>query len=1449
MKNAMGSEDAGGTSDSPPDPDDEALEFVEVDPTGRYGRYDVVLGKGAFKTVYRAFDEVDGIEVAWNQVKVQDVLQSPEDLERLYTEVDLLKTLKHKNIIKFYNSWVDTKTKNVNFITEIFTSGNLRQYRKRHKHVDLKAVKNWSRQILRGLLYLHSHDPPIIHRDLKCDNIFVNGNQGEVKIGDLGLAAILRQAHAAHSVIGTPEFMAPELYEEEYNELVDIYSFGMCLLEMVTFEYPYSECTNAAQIYKKVTSGKKPAALDKVKDPDVRAFVERCLAPVAKRLPARELLNDPFLQSDTEKESTESLSRSESRGDMADDELPAIPEEPLSFKGDGGGDSSGRGRRATGESLNGSNTGDQSFTMPIAGELEVDGSSQNGLVGQQQDTAGASLDGQRRSRDFRVKGKRRDDDTIYLRLRIVDSEGHVRNIHFPFDVEIDTALSVASEMVAELDLSDQDVTTISEMIDDEIQLLVPEWKPGVAVEEGSTINGASEADDYVEPLDSGSTGERGRSHEYEPATAGSHSSHVESLPPHRNRSESPGKFIASPSRAEGSTGTIHGRFEEVTYARGDPKGVELSSDESDENMTNTYMARKSPLRERNLRFTAVEDSVEGFSTGRASPNHVSPGHASPTERVSPSGRSSVSHQQTEERLSQRSPPASRSPSRSYVSGQRDPNDADEGRRRPTSQGGASSSSHGMGNQQGTSLNAYLEAERNMRRGPYTHESWKDLTSVHPSWDEGGLEGSERRGNMDRGGAPKGSYQGERKSSVDNSEGQLRDLEQQGHLRSGAQTPPSNPHSPHTQGGSPHRHQSKSPPLPEGRSPRPGGRSHDVSVANPWEGFRSELPPEPGADVDEGSDNEEDEEVVRREIEQIASFQEKEMRDLQRKHEQVLEQARLEIKNKLRRDRKGGDQFDSQINSPDRRSFLSSSQRFDPELFRDVRDVRDPPRVSSLNGLSDRMILPRPTSGPALYDERREYDDSDSAKASLREIAAKLKLSGGEMYNGPNRSIMEDRGSGRATPQPCGSGYSSLDEGPAARPRRDSDVETGLGKGPRRDEGVSDSLQGRGRGDPSTGLGVEDVPLQIRTSSPASSRLRDLVDPGHGQRRESVADQVMEGGFVPGPPMPVAVRREASAVLDQQSYGGGSASGSLQGTPRLAASPRPEASNTRPTGSSSAALNRWDRGEAQSEPVLRREMTLESGLGDGRDGDDPARQHFRSDAYGGRLEGGGGRRDLDYEMSTAQYVQSRPEGASGFSRLRETESRGCRDVMAESSGSGRDGFHDASGKGREVIANNESSQARKGGDGSTTRREAEGISGKSRLDSGVIENVEVAESTGRREGEGGLGVRRDSSTEFGARRDWPEASHHGKREETTAAPSRRDAEVGIGRNDGGVRGQEQGLQSQLKKQQLEKSIAELEAKHLEGLHSKNGFSLSGAKKHPGVPSQASSSRPTQPSDKA
>ena len=115
-----------------------------------------------------------------------------------------------------------------------------------------------------------------------------------MKIGDFGLAAIVGKSHVAHSVLGTPEFMAPELYEEDYTELVDIYSFGMCLLELVTLEIPYKECDNIAKIYKKVISGARPEAMDKVRDPEVKEFIEKCLAQPRARPSAAELLNDPF---------------------------------------------------------------------------------------------------------------------------------------------------------------------------------------------------------------------------------------------------------------------------------------------------------------------------------------------------------------------------------------------------------------------------------------------------------------------------------------------------------------------------------------------------------------------------------------------------------------------------------------------------------------------------------------------------------------------------------------------------------------------------------------------------------------------------------------------------------------------------------------------------------------------------------------------------------------------------------------------------------------------------------------------------------------------------------------------------------------------------------------------------------------------------------------------------
>lgn len=63
---------------------------------------------------------------------------------------------------------------------------------RRLKSIKPKVIRNWGRQILKGLLFLHTRTPPIIHRDLKCDNIFINGTTGLVKIGDLGLATLKR---------------------------------------------------------------------------------------------------------------------------------------------------------------------------------------------------------------------------------------------------------------------------------------------------------------------------------------------------------------------------------------------------------------------------------------------------------------------------------------------------------------------------------------------------------------------------------------------------------------------------------------------------------------------------------------------------------------------------------------------------------------------------------------------------------------------------------------------------------------------------------------------------------------------------------------------------------------------------------------------------------------------------------------------------------------------------------------------------------------------------------------------------------------------------------------------------------------------------------------------------------------------------------------------------------
>ncbi|KAM9463063.1 serine/threonine-protein kinase WNK4 [Clarias gariepinus] len=269
---------------------------VATSPDGRYLKFNVEIGRGSFKTVYKGLDTETTVEVAWCELQTRKLTKV--ERQRFSEEVEMLKNLQHPNIVRFYDSWKSTVKghKCVLLVTELMTSGTLKTYLKRFKEMKPKLLQRWSRQILKGLHFLHTRTPPIIHRDLKCDNIFITGPTGSVKIGDLGLAT-LKRASFAKSVIGTPEFMAPEMYEEKYDEAVDVYAFGMCILEMTTSEYPYSECQNAAQIYRKVTSGMKPDSFYKVKVPELKEIIEGCIRTNKdERYTIQDLLEHVFFQ-------------------------------------------------------------------------------------------------------------------------------------------------------------------------------------------------------------------------------------------------------------------------------------------------------------------------------------------------------------------------------------------------------------------------------------------------------------------------------------------------------------------------------------------------------------------------------------------------------------------------------------------------------------------------------------------------------------------------------------------------------------------------------------------------------------------------------------------------------------------------------------------------------------------------------------------------------------------------------------------------------------------------------------------------------------------------------------------------------------------------------------------------------------------------------------------------
>eukprot|EP00096_Caligus_rogercresseyi_P016222 TRINITY_DN87_c0_g2_i7.p1 TRINITY_DN87_c0_g2~~TRINITY_DN87_c0_g2_i7.p1 ORF type:complete len:1758 (-),score=704.72 TRINITY_DN87_c0_g2_i7:2270-7543(-) len=289
----------------PSNDEEEEPQAVDQSPEGRFLKYMEEIGRGSFKTVYRGLDTITGVSVAWCEHKDKKLTKS--ERQRFKEEAEMLKGLQHPNIVRFYDSWEVikkatsasmTSKKYIVLVTELMTSGTLKTYLRRFKKINQRVLKSWCRQIIKGLHFLHTRSPPVIHRDLKCDNVFITGPTGSVKIGDLGLAT-LKNKSFAKSVIGTPEFMAPEMYDEHYDEGVDVYAFGMCMLEMATSEYPYAECTGPAQIYKKVTNGVRPQSFDKIEDPEIRDVIDQCTRLQKEERPSmKELLQHEFFAED-----------------------------------------------------------------------------------------------------------------------------------------------------------------------------------------------------------------------------------------------------------------------------------------------------------------------------------------------------------------------------------------------------------------------------------------------------------------------------------------------------------------------------------------------------------------------------------------------------------------------------------------------------------------------------------------------------------------------------------------------------------------------------------------------------------------------------------------------------------------------------------------------------------------------------------------------------------------------------------------------------------------------------------------------------------------------------------------------------------------------------------------------------------------------------------------------
>lgn len=197
--------------------------------------YDVLekLGRGTFGTIYLCQRKHNKQKLVIKEM-VTDL--NADDLRNAKNEVSILKSLDHPNVIAYHDSYV----KNCAFyiVMEYAEHGCLQEYiaKKIPEYLSPQAVINFFCQILMGLN--HIHEKGIIHRDLKCENIFLTGiHQDVIKIGDFGISKLLYNNNKARTIIGTYNYVAPELCDgKPYDTKSDIWALGCILYELCQME-------------------------------------------------------------------------------------------------------------------------------------------------------------------------------------------------------------------------------------------------------------------------------------------------------------------------------------------------------------------------------------------------------------------------------------------------------------------------------------------------------------------------------------------------------------------------------------------------------------------------------------------------------------------------------------------------------------------------------------------------------------------------------------------------------------------------------------------------------------------------------------------------------------------------------------------------------------------------------------------------------------------------------------------------------------------------------------------------------------------------------------------------------------------------------------------------------------------------------------------------------------